>query len=88
MHFSQCSSHLVEELANSSLMVFLWAHPQSFLNSLGVMIAPASSFFSFAKKKKSAGARSGEWEGVGDHLDSSFARYSSTSLAEWTGALS
>jgi hypothetical protein len=46
--------------ANSSLLTPLRTPSHSFLNSSWVIVKPASSFFSLGKRKKSAGARSGE----------------------------
>ena len=60
IHFSQRSNHLVKALAKSSLLRVLRTPSHLFLNSSWVMVMPASSFFNLGKRKKSAGARSGE----------------------------
>jgi hypothetical protein len=51
------------------------------LNSVKVKVKPESSFFSVGNKKKSAGARSGEWGGWGISWMEFFARKVCTTSA-------
>jgi hypothetical protein len=63
IHFLHRSSQRLKAAANSSTPILLVTPSQVFLSVSGVNRMPASSSFTLRKRKKSAGARSGEYGG-------------------------
>jgi hypothetical protein len=60
IHFLQCSIQHLKAVAKSATFTVLVAPSHSFLKVSLVRVRPASSLFTFGKRKKSAGARSGD----------------------------
>ncbi len=87
-HFSQRSYHHRKAVANSSAALFLVTPSQVFFKVPSSKDRPASSSFTLQNKKKSAGARSGEYGGCSSRWMLWAANHSWTTAAIWTSALS